>query len=223
MKSATRLRPIAGASGRAAAAEVADGPDAVQFAATDVNGVITREARVVPTDWRDPDDPDAHRKKTGARYIHGYRRVWTIDSLHTASPREITERHVKAATRWLDDYQRMFGATSGMPPMDRVDNARPDVDPVRLRIQASERWEEAALSMGAEDARFVFHVAILNRSLTETADRWDMNPQKMHGRICGALGRLVEYYSPPTRSESVATIMVGIDGLPGERFGRWRT
>lgn len=219
-----KTKQVQGASGRAPILELPDGPDAVQFAAMDANGVVTREARVVQTDWRDPDDSTAHQKKTGARYIHGYRRVWTIHNLHTASPRDITERHVKAATRWLDDYQRMFGATSG-GQLDRVDNGTSDTSDMDLRILATERWEEAALSMGSEDARFVFHIVVLNRSLTDTADRWDMQRHKMYGRVCGALGRLAEHYWPPTRSESMVSTMptLEIDGLPGERFGRWRT
>lgn len=258
MKSANRLRPVAGASGRAAVAEEGDGPPDIQTQAitrkvieklgqkgmaladaislsdmtSDVGydetapEEIVRDPTVAPTDWPDPEDRQAHLRRTGARHIRGFKRVWQIDTLHASSPRELTWRHVRAATRLLDTYQRSLGAMSGRD-MDRqvVDNGRADMGPEDNRIVAAREYEEAMEAMGLEGALIVFHVAIMNRSLRDMETEWGMLRHKLHGRLCASLSRLLDHYEPPSRSTPVASQMpvpVPDGDLPAERFGRWR-
>lgn len=222
----TRLRPVAGASGRAAILELADGPPDIQTETVLAkDGTIIRDPTVTRSDWRDPDDADAHRKKTGARTIHGYRRVWTILSLHGSSPSEITEQHVKAAVVLLGDYERSLGAACGRDPtIAPVDNGRAEEGPEERRIRAAQRYEAALCAVGLEGSVLVFHIAIMNRTVTEMAAQWGVSRDRLHGRLCGALGRLAEFYWPPTQ-RSIASqmpLMAILDGLPAERFGRWK-
>jgi DNA-directed RNA polymerase specialized sigma24 family protein len=231
-----RLKQIPGASGSEPLVldQHQDGPPTIQRGAVETSlGVVLRDSLVTRTEWRDPDDAQAHLRRAdrpggrdGAKMIRGYKRTWTIDRLHVTCPSDVTEKHVKAATRWLNDFEKSQGYASGGKIRERVDGeSEPAVDALHMRFQAADRFRDAILALGETATQVLLMAVIDNRPLEYIAGIMGINSQKTSGRVCAALDRLLEHYRPPTRREldrgkELPSAVVG--GLPAERFGRWR-
>lgn len=195
-------------------------PEILAQAITLPNGDILREALIQSHQRRDMDNIQVR----GAKVIIGWRRTWTIDRLHTSSPNEITHRHVKAASRLLDDYQASQGALTGGRPPSGSDIR---LDPVEVRIIAAKKYEDAMEAIGLEDARLVYHVVIQNQTMSWVQTNLAMDRHAALGHLSSGLTRLRDHYSPPTRSATVASMMeLAIDArvrdVPQERLGRQR-
>ena len=181
---------------------------------------VLREAVVEATDWKDPDDTDSARARGhGARSIHGWRSVRTIDVLHRHSPREITAAHVKAAGRLLSDYEIGIEGASNGRSYDRVDGAASG-GISGIRLDALRRYREAMDVCGVEGARVLGWVVIDNLSVAKIADKLGLHRDRAHGRLYAALERLREHYWPPRRDVGVQPLVGVYEG--DERVGRWR-
>lgn len=167
------------------------------------------------TDWADPEDMGRFGKR--ARRIEGYRRVWTIDSLHRINPREITAEHVKAASRLLTDHELGEGARIGSAP-ERVDHSGAPDFPAS-QIDALTRLRHAADALGPAGWRIVTRVVCHNFTLAALAQWLPSTSDQARGRLIAGLDRLVEHYTPPTKRAPVVVIEVE---LGTERLGRWR-
>lgn len=205
-----------------------DGPPEIQrVAVVTLDGEIIRDALVQREDRRDPTDETARFKKTGARMIRGWRRVWTIDALHKSSPLEITEAHVKAAERLVADHQRREGVVSG----GRPSNGESDMGPIDVRVAAAIRYEEAMEAVGPYGKGILIRVAVANWTVTKLAERMGINRNRAFGRLTAALERLREHYDAgkkrKPRSPALAPVVAvpmlepEVTGLPAERSGRW--
>jgi hypothetical protein len=206
-----------------------DGPPQVQrVAVIGIGGLIIRDAIVEPVEWKDPDDAAARFKKTGARTIRGWKRVWTIDVLHRKPNSEVSEAHVKAATRLVDDHQRREGVVSG----GRASGSDTDMGPIDVRVAAGIRYEAAMEFVGVSGASILFRVVILNWTLAKLAERIGSTSDRTLGRLMAVLDRLVEHYDSGKRKRPHAPSQAAPDappepepeatGLPMERSGRWR-
>lgn len=207
----------------------ADGPPAIQrIDIIAVGGLVIRDAIVERVEWKDPDDESARFKKTGARTIRGWKRVWTIDVLHNKPNPKVTEAHVKAATRMVDDHQRREGVVSG----GRATGSDTDMGPIDVRVAAAIRYEEAIEFVGASGAAILIRAVVLNWTLAKLAERSGETSDTALGRLLAALDRLVEHYDGGKRrrapghvpaAPAPASEMEPEDtGLPAERSGRWR-
>lgn len=209
-----------------------DGPPRIQRNAIVTNdGVVIREAMVEQIEWPDPTDMSARLRRAtvpGARVeakkVTGYKRVWTIDTLHRSSPAEITDDLVKAATRFVDDHQRREGALVG-----GWASSSGDLDPVDVRVAAGIRYDEAAAAMGLHGSYVVYHVAILNWTITALALHLGINRDRSFGHLQSALERLREHYDQGKRKRTKHTPVRPSaplpepkdTGLPPDRSGRW--
>jgi Domain of unknown function (DUF6456) len=205
----TRLKQVAGASGRQELVLDADGPPEIQV----TNTTATRHTR------RDPEDTTIR----GAKIVHGWRRTWTIDRLHASSPELITSKHVRAASRLVDDFQASQGISMG----GRAPTEGARLDPVEVRIAASRRYESAMMAVGLEGAYLVFHAAIEGQTMEWISERLGINRAVLLGLLSASLTRLRDHYTPPAPMSSViAAIMEmidkGVSHIPQERLGRWR-
>ena len=191
-----------------------------------------RAAVVEAAEWRDPADIDSARARGhGARPIHGWRRVWTIASLHVSCPREITAAHVRAAERLLGDYERgeaMIGG--GGANLDRVDCPGPGAISDE-RIDACERYREAMGAVGVAGAAILRWVVVDNWTVSRLGVQLGLHRDRAHGRLYAALERLREHYWPPRADRAIEAPtdvlepvagVVGLEGLAAERLGRWR-
>lgn len=100
-----------------------DGPSELTRAAVLCSACeqVLRPHLVEAAEWSDPADMSTRARYHGAKRIQGWRRVWSIQTLHDGSPREVTRQHLRAATRLLSDYELgVEGAQHGRN-MERVD------------------------------------------------------------------------------------------------------
>jgi len=205
-----------------------DGPPQIQrVAILAVGGLIIRDAMVEQADRPDMEDPNASVRKKTVRMIRGWRRVWTIDTLHKTSPNEITEAHVAAAERLVGDHQRREGAiTTGGRSGDGK------MGPIDVRVAAGIEYDAALVAVGQQGAGILFRAAILNWTVTTLATKLDISRDRAFGRLQAALERLREHYDAgKKRKSSERTTMPSLaveparepedTGLPVERSGRW--
>lgn len=232
-KTKDRLRPIAGASGQPLVLDQhSDGPPSVQRGVVaDADGLIIRDPMVERVEWPDPDDMSARLRRAEkpgdrvtAKKIRGWQRVWTISTLHKTLPDEITEEHVRAATRLVNDHQQREGANTGGSA-----SGSGDAGPEDIRVAAGIRYDEATATVGDQGSYLLFHIAILNWSLTRTALHIGVDRNRTLGRLQGALERLREHYDNgkkrKTRPSMSPTVTQPTEpentGLPPDRSGRW--
>lgn len=223
-----RLKQIPGASGKQTLVldQHRDGPPSVQrLAIVDADGVIIRDPTAIKAEWRDPADTQAMTKtagKIGAKYISGWRRVWTIDSLAKSSPAEFTEPLVKAATRFLNDWEQRSGAAQSGGLNGRVDGGADGPGRVDAQIEAGKRVDAAKVAVGG-NAFIVLGMAVVeNWKLTRIAEVHGITRDKASALVWAALLRLREHYDGqrrvPVREVEVAS---GPD-VASERLGRWK-
>ena len=206
----------------------ADGPPGIQTEEiTTKAGQIIREPIVTSTDWRDPDDPGARFRRKGARTISGWKRTWVIDRLRKSSPSEISEQHVRAATRFLDDHEIRNGARCGPRMIERVDG-EPGGDSriVNGQVVAGIRIDSARAAIGEEGYAILFRLIVLNWPVAKVAERLSTSADRAFGRARAGLERLREHYWPVASAPRGAVWepeeVAMLDGLPVERTGRWR-
>ena len=213
-----RARLAAAAKARAAhAEEMAEeqAPAAQRKPALGPDGCVLREPVATPDSPR-----------------HGFRRVWTIDLLHDASPREFTKAIVATATRLLNDYEiGEVGAKQGGANFDRVDGSVADgMNPWSPQLVSLRRYQEAMAVLGWAGGLIVKRAVILNWSLTQLALHMNSTRDNARGALRIMLERLREHYYPPRQDAPArgATEAVeapaDMDGLslPQDRVGRWR-
>jgi hypothetical protein len=179
-------------------------------------------------EWRDPDDPNAHIRRStrqgerdGARHISGWKRVWTIDSLAKTSPDHITPALVKAATRYLNDVEQSEGAAQTANTGNRADNGSDAPGRMDAMIAAAIRVDEARNAVGAYGARALMMAVVQNQKLTIIALYFKISRDRAFGLVLAALTRLREHYDDTrkrTRPPAPPVVEPG-----NEREGRWRT
>jgi len=202
-----------------------DGPPDIQHAQIDCDGIIIRESKVTRAEWRDPDDPLAHIRRSetpggrgGAKTVHGYKRTWTIDLLHKTTPGDVTKKHVWAASRWLNDYELSMGCTPGARIRERVDGeTESTLGSMDMRLRAADRFNEASDAVGRSGVMVLKLVIIDNMSLARVASVLGTSSHKASGRVCAALDRLVEHYNPPQ-----VRVAQPPPDIVLERMGRWK-
>lgn len=200
-----------------------DGPPSIQRQQiVDALGAVIREPTVTRDDRPDLDDPNATIRRKAVRRVQGWRRVWTIDSLHRICPSEITEHHVAAASRFVDDHQRREGAIVSRG------NGGSDMGPEDVRVAAAINCEAARAAIGTSAYWYVFRACVLNWTVTDLALKADTRRDKVHGHLAAGLERLREHYDDmrPRRTFVPIAAPPAPDppdtGLPAERSGRWK-
>jgi hypothetical protein len=200
-----------------------DGPaDILRVPATEADGSVIRPAMVEPADWKDPTDTVSHRaRQHGARDVHGWRRVWTIASLHASCPREITAAHVRAADRLLSDYERAYVGAHGAGTMDYIDGGTNSGVP-DSSLEAMARYRAACGAVGTYSAMVLNHVVLGNWTITRLAASLDIHRDRAHGRLHSALERLREHYWPKDAESGSAASSATLEPESDNRTGRWR-
>lgn len=217
----TVLLPVAG--------QTRDGPPSIQHTViTDATGATLRDPLVERAEWRDPDDPNAHIRRStrqgerdGARLISGWKRVWTIDSLAKTSPDHITPVLVKTATRFLNDVEQSLCAAQTAHTGNHVDNGSDAPGRMDAMIAAAIRVDEARTAVGAHGARVLMMAVVQNQKLTSIALYFRISRDRAFGLVLAALTRLREHYDD-TRKRTRAP-MAPLVEHGNEREGRWRT
>ena len=166
---------------------------------------VLREPTAEAGEWRDPDDDNPQRRK--ARTISGSR---AADPLQAMAMRGklVTERHLKAAQRLLDDWE--FGVLGARPSSVKTGGggyqAAQYPEEARLAHLADARAARAAV--GERGFSVLAHVVLgipepEQRTVRAYAQRHGMHEQTATGLLFGALERLAEHYLPAERSAIV--------------------
>lgn len=182
-----------------------EGPPAIQrIVIATSDGEIIRDPMVAKTEWRDPDDLRPGNRE-GARKIGGWKKVWTIDTLHKTSPDQITKPIVAAATRLLDDMQTRAGVRGAGELRNRVDGAAGSAIAVEdVKLRAGDRVEAAWAAIGYQNRMLLEAVVVENWTLTKLSANFHVkNRDRVFGLVLGALTMLREHYDGPasTRKE----------------------
>lgn len=223
-----RIRVVQGASGRQELL-TEDGPPDIQTV-TDPDLVGDREPIVIKTEWRDPEDPNERFRKKSVRTISGWKRTWVIDRLRKSSPSEITEQHVRAATRFLDDHEIRAGAHRGSRLFERVDGeTQGDTRIINGHVAAGVRIDETKAALGQEAFGILFRIVVLNWTVATLAVKAGTSPDRAFGRVRAALERLREHYWPPSAGtghggdgDADAIVDAGVVDIGQDRLGRVR-
>ena len=168
---------------------------------------IIRDATAEDAEWTDPDDLNPQRRK--ARKIQGAR---AADPLQAMAQRGtlITERHLKAARKLTDDYER--GVLGARPSAATGGQTKAGFSaaqyPEEARLACLTNVRHAQAAVGATGWLILSHVVLgipdpANRTVRAYAARHGMHEQAAAGLLFGAIERLAEYYSPTPRSEIV--------------------
>ena len=177
-----------------------DGPSELTRAAVLCSACeqVLRPHLVEAAEWSDPADMSTRARYHGAKRIQGWRRVWSIQTLHDGSPREVTRQHLRAATRLLSDYELgVEGAQHGRN-MERVDEGpRIGTDVPGARLDALRRHRLAMAALGEQAGFVVLAVAVGNWTIVELAKHLGIQRHRAHGRLAAGLERLREHYWPP--------------------------
>jgi hypothetical protein len=166
------------------------GPPDIQRRVISHNGVVLREALVEPAAWKDPDDTAGHIKRDGARLVHGFQAAWQITKLQRTSPRDITEQHVAAAHRFLNDWDLSNGAAASC--LREATGGSDGVGAAALNACTAVRLAREAV--GATAAELMIAVVVHNRAIGAYATARRDNPSRVLGRFAAAMDRLVEHY-----------------------------
>lgn len=200
-----------------------DGPPSIQLATiVSADGEVLREPLVESADWKDPDDTGTAARMHGAKTVHGHRVAWQIARLHRTSPHEITEQHVKAAERFMNDWnirngplrsQLGHGGGSGDSPI------------VNAAVRAGISLDAVKAALGTAGMLILTVVVINNRPITALAGALHVHRDRAFGRFAATVERLREHYQPPAKSSGPAPPMMAppdVDDIPVNRLGRWR-
>ncbi len=170
------------------------------------DGALLRDATTAQAEWADPHDTNPQRRE--ARRVSASRAADPLVAMMQRG-KLITDRHIKAAGKLLDDWEcgvlgakpgggKAFGsgASGGFQAAQYPEEAR-------LAHLSSARAAQAAV--GVTGFRILAHVVLgipspENRSVRAYAVRHDMHEQTATGLLFASLERLAEHYNPRGRN-----------------------
>jgi hypothetical protein len=184
------------------------------------DGEVLREPLVQNAEWKDPDDDGAYARRQGARVIHGQRAVWQVARLHGTSPNEITAAHLKAAERYLNDWNVRNGPLRSQLGQGAGGGDTPIVN---AAVRAGAAMDAVAAALGPSALRILNIVVINNRPVSVLAGALGIAHARAFGRFVAAIERLREHYQPPAKPRAhVEPPPPDVDDVPAERLGRWK-
>ena len=217
------FRRLAGRSGGGKGSGIALIPDT--FVPDHAKGArLLRAPRVTSAEWTDPADtqamdrdPDSPSRRR-ARKIRGYRAEGIVERMHAAMPREVTEEHVKAANRLLDDYEiGVMGAQVTAKHQGRVDG-RTAADMPQRQLDAIGRYHGAVAALGRAAAELLGAVVFHGMSCEAVAVHTGSDRIRVTGRVTAGLERLREHYWPDAPARRIPSLVPLSDDA--HRFGR---
>jgi len=157
-----------------------------------------RPPTAVQSEWRDPADDNPNRRE--ARVVKGTRAHDAVYAAHRRPGSLITIQHVRAANRYLTDYEiGVLGAHPNAP--ERVGGSRSQgilypQEQQNARIRSISLADRA---LGTKAAEIVHHVVLgipdpLQRDVASYARRFGIDAKLAMGLLVAALERLVEHY-----------------------------
>lgn len=200
---------------------VTDTAPTIQFRSiTTPDGEILREPLVENAEWKDPADDEAYARRHGAKVIQGQRAVWQVARLARTSPNEITPAHVKAAERFLNDWNVRNGSLRSQLGTTIGGGDSPIVN---AAVRAGISMDAAEAVLGYTATRILTIVVVLNGRIDDLAREMRMGRDRAFGRFAAALERLREHYQPPAKARPyVQPPAPDVGDIPAERLGRWK-
>lgn len=163
------------------------------------DGTTIRSATAVAAEWIDPDDDGRGRTP---RVVRGMRAACPLITIHQRGGL-VTSGHLKAVTRFQDDWEIGVGAQTGERRAVGGGGSPADSYAEDRRLDAVARTTAALRAIGGRGALIVLHVVLgepdrERRDVAAFASRHRLNVQVAMGMLISALDRLEEYYFPPT-------------------------
>jgi hypothetical protein len=160
--------------------------------------IAGREPTAVPAEWRDPDDLNPNRR--AARVVQGTRAVDPVYAAHLRAGSKITLRHVRAANKYLTDYEMgILGSRPNAPERVGGTRAAGAMYPSEEQCARVRSILIAHQALGAAATQILRHVVLgipdpLRRDAASYARRFGMDPKLAMGLLVAALERLAEHY-----------------------------
>lgn len=165
-----------------------------------------RAPTAVAAKWRDPDDLNAGRRSP--REIKGTRASDPLVALSNRSGSLVTAAHLRAAGRFLADYEvGVLGARQNMPEKAGGRGSPGAMYPSEQQCARLRSVQIAERAVGPTGVRILHHVVCgipdpLRRDVASYARRFGINAQVAMGLLVATLERLVEHYGDAVPSQS---------------------
>jgi hypothetical protein len=169
-----------------------------------VHGLI-REPLAVRGEWDDPFDQN-ERSKT-ARQVHHVRRNDPLLNLHLRSKAEVTDRHIRSAEQFRDDYE--IGILGARPPRhgNSTGSTAAGGGLTEMQMLAADAYRRARSSVGESQCRILDAVVLGLDNVSSYAAKVNVSEQVAKGYLIAALDRLADHYEPTTTGKPTKQVM----------------